>query len=125
MTSHQRSHRSERATQCVIRRIICFMIALLSDIHGNAVALQAVLAEIDRLDVDAIYCLGDSVGYYPQVNEVLDELRRRDVRAVIGNHDWYLLADSFCDRSQTVNDTINYQKKIVSTENLTWLQGLP
>lgn len=101
------------------------MIALISDIHGNAVALQAVLRAIDALGVDDIYCLGDSVGYYSQVNEVLDELRRRDVKAVIGNHDWYLLADSFCDRSKTVNDTITYQKKIVSRKNLQWLQSLP
>jgi putative phosphoesterase len=101
------------------------MIALISDIHGNYIALQAVLAEIDKLGVDAIYCLGDSVGYYPQVNEVLDELRARDVKSLIGNHDWYLLADSFCERSQTVNDTINYQKKIVHRENLEWLKGLP
>lgn len=101
------------------------MIAIVSDIHGNYPALQAVLRVIDSLGVDDIYCLGDSVGYYSQVNEVLDELRGRDVKAVIGNHDWYLLADSFCDRSQTVNDTITYQKKIVSAENLAWLQALP
>ncbi|HSX15571.1 MAG TPA: metallophosphoesterase family protein [Candidatus Saccharimonadales bacterium] len=101
------------------------MIALISDIHGNFVALEAVLKEIDKLGTADIYCLGDSVGYYPQVNEVLDELRRRDVKAVMGNHDWYLLADSFCDRSQTVNDTISYQKKSVSAVNLEWLKTLP
>ncbi len=101
------------------------MIAIVSDIHGNYTALKAVLNEIDALGIDDIYCLGDSVGYYSQVNEVLDELRSRDVKAVIGNHDWYLLADSFCDRSQTVNDTITYQKKIVSAENLAWLKALP
>lgn len=101
------------------------MIALISDIHGNYVALQEVLAAIDALRVSEIYCLGDVVGYYPQVNEVCDELRRRGVKGVMGNHDWYLAADSFCARSQTVNDTISYQKKHISAENLKWLQRLP
>jgi len=101
------------------------MIALISDIHGNFEALQAVLTEIDKIGVEDIYCLGDSVGYYMQINEVLDELRKRDAKAVIGNHDWYLLSDSFCDRSQVVNNTISYQKKIVSGENIAWLQSLP
>jgi predicted phosphodiesterase len=101
------------------------MIALLSDIHGNYVALERVLARIDELGISDIYCLGDSVGYYPQVNEVLDALRKRGVRALMGNHDWYLLSDGFCARSQTVNDTIAYQKTVISAENLAWLKTLP
>lgn len=101
------------------------MIALLSDIHGNYVALQQVLRLLDEMGITDIYCLGDIVGYYPQVNEVCDELRRRDVKAVMGNHDWYMLADSFCERSQTVNDTIAYQKTIISQENIDWLKSLP
>lgn len=101
------------------------MIALISDIHGNFVALEQVLRAIDELGITEIYCLGDIVGYYPQVNEVCDELRHRGVKCLTGNHDWYMLADSFCPRSQTVNDTIGYQKKIITKENLTWLQSLP
>jgi putative phosphoesterase len=107
------------------RRIIYFMIALISDIHGNYIALKQVLKAIDDMGVTDIYCLGDIVGYYPQVNEVCDELRKRNVKSVIGNHDWYMLADSFCDRSQAVNDTLAYQKKIISDENIQWLKTLP
>ncbi|MBC7404819.1 MAG: metallophosphoesterase family protein [Cytophaga sp.] len=101
------------------------MIALLSDIHGNYVALKEVLKAIDEMGITDIYCLGDSVGYYSQVNEVLDALRHRGVKSVLGNHDWYLLSDSFCDRSQTVNDTIEYQRKIITADNLDWLKSLP
>jgi len=101
------------------------MIAILSDIHGNFEALQAVLSKIDELHVADLYVLGDTVGYYPQVNEVIDELRRRNAHAVMGNHDWYMAADSFCDRSQTVNDTITYQRTVISKENLAWLKALP
>lgn len=101
------------------------MIAILSDIHGNYEALKEVLRAIDEMGITDIYCLGDTVGYYPQVNEVCDELRKRDVKAVMGNHDWYMAADSFCARSQTVNDCLKYQKKIITDENLQWLQALP
>ncbi len=101
------------------------MIAILSDIHGNYVALEQVLKAVDEMGITDIYCLGDVVGYYPQVNEVCDELRRRNVKCLTGNHDWYMLADSFCARSQTVNDTLAYQKKVISKANLDWLKSLP
>jgi putative phosphoesterase len=101
------------------------MIAIISDIHGNFVALKSVLEAIDQMGITDIYCLGDIVGYYPQVNEVCDELRKREVKAVMGNHDWYMAADSFCARSQSVNDTLAYQKKIISKDNLLWLKSLP
>jgi len=101
------------------------MIAILSDIHGNYEALKEVLKAVDTMGVTDIYCLGDTVGYYSQVNEVCDELRKRDAKCVMGNHDWYMAADSFCDRSQTVNDCLEYQKKIITPENLAWLKKLP
>ena len=101
------------------------MIAILSDIHGNHIALMAVLKAIDDMGIKDIYCLGDTVGYYPLVNEVCDELRKRNVKSVMGNHDWYMAADSFCERSNSVNDTLEYQKKVISNENLSWLKLLP
>lgn len=101
------------------------MIAILSDIHGNYEALKEVLRSIDEKGIKEIYCLGDIVGYYSQVNEVCDELRARDAKCVMGNHDWYMAADSFCARSQTVNDCLKYQKGIISSENLQWLRSLP
>lgn len=101
------------------------MIALISDIHGNYTALREVLARIDRLGISDVYCLGDIVGYYSEVNECCDELRRRNIKAVMGNHDWYMAAKSFCPRSNSVNDCLQYQKKIISDENLAWIRSLP
>jgi len=101
------------------------LIALISDIHGNYTALKEVLAEIDRLGITEVYCLGDVVGYYTQINECCDELRRRDVKSVMGNHDWYLSARSFCPRSRSVNDCLAYQKEIITEENLNWLSTFP
>ncbi|MCK1394729.1 metallophosphoesterase family protein [Bradyrhizobium sp. 1] len=97
-------------------------IAFISDIHGNFEALTAVLAELDRMRVTEIVCVGDVVGYYSQVNECCDELKRRGVRSLLGNHDWYLGFGGFCVRSKSVNDCLAYQRKKITSENLNWLR---
>jgi predicted phosphodiesterase len=62
--------------------------ALISDIHANLPALNAVLAHIDaRPDVDAIYHLGDLTGYAPWPNEVVNLLRDRAIAGISGNYD--------------------------------------
>ena len=62
--------------------------ALISDIHSNLPALEAVLADIAaRGDVDATFHLGDLVGYAPWPNEVVALLRSRDIAGIAGNYD--------------------------------------
>lgn len=62
--------------------------ALISDVHANLPALDAVLADIDRrADVDAVYHLGDLVGYAPWPNEVVNRLHERGITGVAGNYD--------------------------------------
>ena len=62
--------------------------ALISDIHANLPALEAVLADVDRRDdVDALLHLGDLVGYAPWPNEVVELLRRRGIAGIAGNYD--------------------------------------
>ena len=51
-------------------------IAVISDIHGNWHALEAVLADVEREHVDEVWCLGDIVGYGPQPNRCVEETRR-------------------------------------------------
>lgn len=101
------------------------MKAIISDIHGNYIALQAVLKSIDEQGADEIYCLGDIVGYYSQVNECCEELRKRNVKCILGNHDWYMVCGIQCERSKSVNDCLAYQKKALTEENLVWLRSLP
>jgi diadenosine tetraphosphatase ApaH/serine/threonine PP2A family protein phosphatase len=62
-------------------------LAIVSDIHANLEALDAVLADIDAAGVGAIACLGDFVGYGASPNECIDRLRPRIETAVAGNHD--------------------------------------
>ncbi|WP_312587317.1 metallophosphoesterase family protein [Comamonas terrigena] len=99
--------------------------AFISDIHGNFEALKAVLEKIDSLGIKHIYCAGDVSGYYPQINECCDVLRARDIPCVMGNHDWYLGGGGFCSRSRSVNDCLEYQRRIIRPDNLRWLQSLP
>ncbi len=100
------------------------MIALISDIHANHMALLAVLDRLDELGADQILCLGDIGGYYCEINECCDTLRQRNVFSLMGNHDWYLVSDQKCNRSNSVNRCIEYQKKIISADNLAWLKTL-
>jgi len=99
--------------------------ALISDIHGNYEALQAVLAEIDRLGVERIYCAGDVVGYYSQVNECCSALRERKIPCVMGNHDWYMAGGGFCPRSNSVNDCLAYQRSVIDPDHVEWLRSFP
>jgi len=63
------------------------MIAVISDIHSNLEALEAVLADIERRGVKRIVCLGDIVGYGPNPRECLDLVMQKCEACVCGNHD--------------------------------------
>jgi diadenosine tetraphosphatase ApaH/serine/threonine PP2A family protein phosphatase len=63
--------------------------AIISDIHGNLAAFQAVLSDINETgDIERIWCLGDIVGYGPDPKECIELLRQYDHVCVAGNHDW-------------------------------------
>jgi predicted phosphodiesterase len=62
-------------------------VAVISDIHGNLHALEAVLAAIDDERPDAIWCLGDLVGYGPRPNECTETVAQRANVCLVGNHD--------------------------------------
>lgn len=65
--------------------------AVLSDIHGNQYALTQVLKEAEKLGVRNLLLLGDYVGYYYGIVEILKEIRRFDFVAIRGNHEDLLL----------------------------------
>ncbi len=66
--------------------------AIVSDIHGNLEALEAVLADIEKQKCDRIVCLGDVIGYGPNPCECLDRVMKMDA-CVLGNHDYGALID--------------------------------
>jgi putative phosphoesterase len=94
-------------------------IAILSDIHANLPALEATLKSIDSQQPDAIYCLGDLVGYNVWPNEVIHEITKRGIATLAGNHDvkaqkvWRDGSDS------------SYSYAIIGTDEMEYLSTLP
>lgn len=66
--------------------------AVVSDIHGNLIALQKVLEDIQSQNIDEIFCLGDVIGYGPSPRECIDEVRQFAL-CILGNHDQAALFD--------------------------------
>ena len=66
-------------------------VGLFSDVHGNAVGFDALLADLERCPVDRLVCLGDVAQGGPQPAECLERLRALDCAIVMGNADWFVL----------------------------------
>jgi len=63
-------------------------IVLFSDIHANFPALEAFFTDVEKRKPDAMYCLGDLVGYNIWANEVINEIRKRKIPCIAGNYDF-------------------------------------
>jgi putative phosphoesterase len=98
------------------------MIAIISDVHGNLPALRAVIDAALKLGCTRFISLGDVVGYYAQPGECIELLRAHDALNIIGNHDGYLAFGAACPRSQAVSRTIEYQRGIISEDQISWLR---
>jgi predicted phosphodiesterase len=61
--------------------------AVISDIHGNLEALEQVLTDIEGSDIDRMVCLGDSIGYGPEPEEVVAMIHDRHIPSILGNHE--------------------------------------
>ncbi|HEV2180264.1 MAG TPA: metallophosphoesterase family protein [Gemmatimonadaceae bacterium] len=108
--------------------------ALVSDVHANLPALDAVLAEITRRgNVDATYHLGDLVGYAPWPNEVVERLREADIPGVSGNYDSTVATDyKHCGcryedprQEELSHESYAWTLAHVSPEAKAYLGGLP
>jgi predicted phosphodiesterase len=108
--------------------------ALISDIHANLQALEAVLADIDRRpDVAGVYHLGDLVGYSSQPNEVVDTLRTRGIAGVAGNYDSTVATDyPHCGcraeserQEELAHISYEYTRRAVSAGSRLYLASLP
>ena len=108
--------------------------ALLSDVHANLQALDAVLADIDRRgDADVVYHLGDLVGYSSQPNEVVARLRERGIAGVAGNYDSTVATDyPHCGcrsesprQEELAHVSYEYTRRAVTPETRRYLAALP
>ncbi|MCX6055895.1 MAG: metallophosphoesterase family protein [Chloroflexi bacterium] len=99
-------------------------ILVISDIHGNLDALEAVLAA--SIPVDAVWCLGDLVGYGPDPNECITRIRSLpNLTCIMGNHDAAIGGNKNIDKfNDDAQRTIQISKNAISPENLVYLKRL-
>jgi predicted phosphodiesterase len=100
-------------------------IAVISDVHSNLAALEAVLAAIDASPPDEIWCLGDVVGYGPRPNECCGIVRTRAEFCLGGNHD--LAVRGTIDLSEFSGDAAvaaRWTRGVLDEPSRTFLDGL-
>jgi predicted phosphodiesterase len=108
-------------------------IALFSDIHANLPALEAFFADVDNRRPDGLYCLGDLVGYNIWPNEVINEIRRRNIPTITGNYDFGIgrsIDDCGCaykTDQEKANGAISISltNELVNAEERKYLRSLP
>lgn len=112
-------------------------LAVFSDVHANLPALEAVLADLDarlgRGDVDAVYCLGDLVGYATWPNEVVASVQERGIPTIAGNYDEGVgLGSDDCGCAYVTDDdkargaeSIAYTNAVVTPATRRYLRSLP
>lgn len=86
--------------------------ALISDIHGNIDALEAVFADIQSRGIQSIYCLGDVIGYGSNPEECIDLVTEKCAFSLLGNHEWAVLNEPV-GFNKTAAAAVNYHKKIL------------
>lgn len=108
-------------------------IAFFSDIHANLPALEACLKNIDEQKPDAVYCLGDLVGYNIWPNEVIDTIRKRGIPVIAGNYDFgigRISDDCGCAYKEEKEKemgkiSISFTNSIIKEEERNYLRTLP
>jgi diadenosine tetraphosphatase ApaH/serine/threonine PP2A family protein phosphatase len=97
---------------------------IISDIHSNLVALEAVLS--DAPTGLPIWCLGDVVGYGPYPNECVELLRDLGVECIVGNHDWAVMNKvDVQDFNLDAQRSVLWTQEQLKADNMAYLESLP
>ena len=97
-------------------------IGVISDIHGNLHALEAVL---DVIEADIVLCAGDLIGYGAFPNEVVELVRLKGIQCVLGNHDDAVLRDEFGWFNPFAAEAGRWCSKALGGPQRSFLEGLP
>jgi len=113
-------HRSTFQSFCSVR------LAVLSDIHANLHALQAALRIVEQADVEAIYCLGDIVGYNADPGPCVDLVREHCTYVVQGNHDRAVATGAGMEQLPLdAQRAATHHRSVLNEEQLAFLRALP
>jgi predicted phosphodiesterase len=102
-------------------------ILVLSDIHANLVALETVLDHAEG-HYDALWCLGDVVGYGPRPNECIELMAQQAALCIMGNHDWAALGRDGVDVESfnpIARAAVLWTREQLTPDNRRYLDGLP
>lgn len=108
-------------------------IALFSDIHANLPALEAFFSDVEKREIDTLYCLGDLVGYNIWPNEVIEQIRKRNILAIAGNYDFGIGRKSNdCGCAYKTDEekangavSISFTNETINEKNRQYLRTLP
>ncbi|MBN2192783.1 MAG: metallophosphoesterase family protein [Polyangiaceae bacterium] len=101
-------------------------LGILSDVHANYEALSAVVEAFKQEDIDAFYCLGDTVGYGGSPNECADLVRATCKATVLGNHDAAVAGRmDYSYYYEAARQALDLHAKWLSRDNMDWLKALP
>ncbi len=104
------------------------IIGLISDIHANILALEAVLEELKYKGATTIICLGDLVGYGPSPNETVSLIRKEGVMCTLGAADERIAFDFTRDqerRAGVADDILEWTKSVLEPNHIEYLRKLP
>jgi diadenosine tetraphosphatase ApaH/serine/threonine PP2A family protein phosphatase len=100
-------------------------VAVISDVHANSHALTAVLDQIDDAAVDAVWCLGDTVGYGPCPNECCEAVEERADVCLVGNHDLVVLGElAVSDFNDEAAAAAVWTSEVLTPESRSFLERL-
>ncbi len=100
--------------------------AIISDIHANIEALDAMLRAVEKQRVDRVVCLGDIVGYGPDPNACIERVRSVCATVVLGNHDeWVSRPPDYASVAESVWQSIQWTARVVREEHRIYLASLP
>jgi predicted phosphodiesterase len=100
--------------------------AVISDIHSNLEALQAVVDDIREQKVDEILCLGDLVGYGPEPNGCIEMVKSMTKIIIPGNHDWAAIGlTDIYDFNTYAKEAVTWTSSVLEDDNFNFIQKLP
>ena len=100
------------------------ILAIISDVHGNIDALEAVLADVDA-KASEVLCLGDMVGYGAAASECVELISKQCGAIVKGNHEDLTVRLELDNYPERVAAGIRYAKNTLSQKQIDWLENLP
>lgn len=100
-------------------------IGVLSDIHSNAVALEAVLSRLEDANVEEYICAGDVVGYYSRPNETISLLKEVNPLIVRGNHDEGVTTETPSSFNYYAKRSLDWNRRELTEEGTRFLRRLP